>query len=121
MKIFIITGSLFMALTVLTGAFGAHSLKHKLSMENMKIFEKGAQYQAYHSIGLVLIGLLGYFSPHHLLWYPALFFIFGMIFFSGSLYILVLSDIKWLGMVTPLGGISFVFGWITLAWIFFHN
>ncbi len=121
MKIFIVSGFLFMALTVVIGAFGAHNLKDKLSTDNMKIFEKGVQYQAYHSMGLVIIGLLGFNFPHHLLWLPALLFIFGIILFSGSLYILVLSNIKWLGMVTPLGGISFVLGWIFLGWAVFRN
>ncbi len=121
MKIFIVTGSLLMALTVLVGAFGAHSLKNSLSIESIKVFEKGVQYQAYHSLGLVIIGLLGFNFPHHLLLLPGLLFIFGIILFSGSLYILVLSNIKWFGIVTPLGGVSFVLGWIFLSWIIFHN
>ena len=121
MKIFIIIGSLLMAFTVLTGAFGAHTLKDKLSVDYMRTFEKGVQYQAYHSISLVLIGLLGYNFPHHLLWFSGLFFIFGIILFSGSLYILVMSNIKWLGMITPLGGISFILGWLVLAWVIYRN
>ena len=121
MKIFIVTGSLLMALTVLVGAFGALTLKNSLSMESMKTFEKGVQYQAYHSLGLLIVGLLGFNFSHHLLWLPGLLFIFGIIIFSGSLYILVLSNIKWFGMITPLGGISFVFGWLFLSWIIFRN
>ena len=85
MKTFIIIGSLFMALTVMTGAFGAHNLKEKLSMDYMKIFEKGVQYQAYHSMGLILLGLLGFNFPQHLLWFPALCFVSGIVLFSGSL------------------------------------
>ena len=121
MKIFIIIGSLMMALTVLVGAFGAHGLKNNFSMDSIKTFEKGVQYQAYHSLGLVIIGLLGFNFPHHLLWLPAVLFIFGIIFFSGSLYVLVLSNMKWLGMITPIGGVSFVLGWMLLGWIIFRN
>ena len=121
MKTFIIIGSLFMALTVMAGAIGAHNLKEKLSVDYMKIFEKGVQYQAYHSMGLILLGLLGFNFPQHLLWFPALCFVSGIVLFSGSLYVLSASNIKWLGMVTPIGGISFILGWISLAWVVFRN
>ena len=87
----------------------------------MKIFEKGVQYQEYHSMGLILLGLLGFNFPQHLLWFPALCFVSGIVLFSGSLYVLAISNIKWLGMVTPIGGISFILGWISLAWVIFRN
>ncbi|MDP6878398.1 MAG: DUF423 domain-containing protein [Candidatus Marinimicrobia bacterium] len=121
MKIFIVIGSLMMALTVMVGAFGAHGLKNNFSIDSIKTFEKGVQYQAYHSLGLIIIGLLGFNFPHHLLWIPAMLFIFGIILFSGSLYVLVLSNMKWFGVLTPFGGISFVLGWIVLSWIIFRN
>lgn len=121
MKIFIIGGSLLLALTVLSGAFGAHILKEKISIDYLRIYEKGIQYQAYHSIALILIGLLGYNFPHQFLWFPALCFILGIILFSGSLYLLAVSNIKWIGMLTPIGGLSFILGWIYLAWIVYRN
>ena len=121
MKIFIICGSLLLALTVLSGAFGAHILKEKISIDYLRIYEKGIQYQAYHSIALILIGLLGYNFPHQLLWFPALCFILGIILFSGSLYVLAVSNIKWLGMLTPIGEMSFILGWIYIAWIVYRN
>ena len=121
MKIFIVIGSLMIALTVMVGAFGAHGLKNNFSIDSIKTFEKGVQYQAYHSLGLIIIGLLGFNFPHHLLWIPAMLFIFGIILFSGSLYVLVLSNMKWFGVLTPFGGILFVLGWIVLSWIIFRN
>ena len=112
----IIAGSFFAALAVIFGAFGAHGLKSKVSPEDLIIFETGVRYQMYHALGLVLLGLLGMstsFSISHL---PALFFVIGIIIFSGTLYLIPLTGIRWLGAITPIGGIAFIAGWFMLIY-----
>lgn len=104
-----------MALAVLLGAFGAHALKTSLSPEMMQVYKTGVEYQFYHALGLLLIGLIGFqVNSKYIKWSGILIGI-GIILFSGSLYILSVSGIKWIGAITPIGGLSFVAGWIFLA------
>lgn len=111
----LLAGAIFMALAVLLGAFGAHALKKVLSPDMLAIYKTGVEYQFYHALGLLLIGVIGFHIRSKYLWWAGLFISIGIIIFSGSLYVLTLSGIKALGAITPIGGLSFVAGWIFLA------
>ncbi|MDA0986148.1 MAG: DUF423 domain-containing protein [Bacteroidetes bacterium] len=116
MKIFFISASLSMALSVIFGAFGAHALKEKLSPEMLLVFETAVRYQVYHSIGLFIVTFFIHLFPNANFNLVAWFFIFGILIFSGSLYILSITNIRWFGAITPVGGLFFIFGWLLLAW-----
>ena len=111
----LLAGAVFMALAVLLGAFGAHALKKVLSPDMLAIYKTGVEYQFYHALGLLLIGVIGFHIRSKYLRWAGLFTSIGIIIFSGSLYVLTLSGIKALGAITPIGGLSFVVGWIFLA------
>ena len=113
-KTILLTGGIFMALAVLLGAFGAHALKQSLSPEMLAVYKTGVEYQFYHALGLLLIGLVGFHIKSKYLSWAGLFITFGIILFSGSLYVLGLSGIKAIGAITPVGGLSFVAGWACL-------
>ena len=115
MKTWLIIGALLAGLSVLVGAFGAHGLKSRVTPLDLGIFETGVKYQMYHSLGLILIGIIGFFFRHDILTIPAILLFFGTIIFSGSLYLIVLTNLRWLGAVTPIGGIFLVLGWILLS------
>ena len=122
MKSLIVSGSIFAALSVLMGAFGAHILKTRLSFEYLAIFETAIRYQMYHSLGLVLMGVSGFHVPNKLIYLPSYFLIFGTVIFSGTLIILVLTDLKWLGALTPIGGLCLIIGWLLFAYnIYFRT
>lgn len=104
-----------MALGVLLGAFGAHALKSQLSPEMLQVYKTGVEYQFYHALGLLIIGLIGFHINSKWVSWSGILFIAGIILFSGSLYSLSISEIKILGAITPIGGLSFVAGWICLA------
>jgi uncharacterized membrane protein YgdD (TMEM256/DUF423 family) len=113
---FLITGALLAALAVVCGAFGAHFLKTKLTAEGLQIFETAVRYQFYHAFALLVGGILYATFPGKLLQWSGKLFIVGIILFSGSLYVLCgLSSMKWIGAVTPAGGLCFITGWILLA------
>lgn len=111
----LLAGAIFMALAVLLGAFGAHALKKVLAPDMLVIYKTGVEYQFYHALGLLLIGLIGFHIQSKYLRWSGLLISIGIIIFSGSLYVLTLSGIKALGAITPIGGLSFVAGWIFLA------
>ena len=111
----LLLGAVFMALAVLFGAFGAHALKKILSPEMLTIYHTGVEYQFYHALGLLAVGTIGLQYPSKWIRLSGIFLVAGIILFSGSLYVLSLSGIKVLGAITPIGGISFVIGWILLA------
>lgn len=104
------------ALSVAIGAFGAHTLKDLLEAnQRTETFTTAVTYQFYHSLALLIIGILMYKIPHRFLEYAAWSHIVGIVMFSGSLYILCLSaNTKW-GMITPIGGLLFITGWLLLA------
>ena len=110
----LLAGAAFMALAVLFGAFGAHALKTHLSPEMMQIYKTGVEYHFYHALGLLLIGLIGYQVDSKWLHWSGILLVAGIILFSGSLYALSVSGLKTLGAITPIGGLSFVAGWICL-------
>ena len=116
MKVWIIIGSLLAALSVLLGAFGAHGLKSRVSSTDLEIFETGVRYQMYHALGLILIGFIGFHFKQDILTVPAYLLLIGTFIFSCSLYILVLTNIRWFGAVTPVGGICLVLGWMVLSY-----
>jgi len=113
-KTILITASVVLALAVIIGAFGAHGLKSHLSSDSMQTYKIGVEYHFYHGLGLFLIGVLSILMPSSLLNWSAIFLFFGIILFSGSLYLLAVTGIKWLGAITPLGGLSFIAGWVLL-------
>ena len=115
MKTWIVFGSILTGLAILLGAFGAHALKSRISPDDLAIFETGIRYHICHSIGLILIGILGFYFPHNLIDIPAKLFLLGIFIFSGSLYLLVLTNTRWLGAITPIGGICYMIGWLLLA------
>ncbi len=117
MKHFIVIGAFAMALGVILGAFGAHGLKGKLEPSMLAAFHTGVEYQLYHSLGLMLVGLLLYQFPQARgLVTGGWLLLAGMVLFSGSLYGLALSGARWLGPVTPMGGLAFIMGWIWIGW-----
>lgn len=113
-KTILMTASVVLTLAVIIGAFGAHGLKSHLSNEMMQVYKTGVEYHFYHALGLLLIGALSVSIPSGLLNWSAIFLTLGIILFSGSLYIMAITGIKWLGAITPLGGLSFITGWIIL-------
>lgn len=117
----LITGAVFMALAVILGAFGAHALKKVLSPEMLTIYHTGVEYQFYHALGLLIIGLTGFHIQSKYLNWAGLLLTLGIIIFSGSLYLLTLSGIKAFGAITPLGGVSLIVGWIYFAVAFIKN
>ena len=112
----IIIGSVLAALAVSIGAFGAHGLKSKVSSEDLVIFESGVRYQMYHSLGLILIGILGFHFPSNIIQLPAALFIIGIIIFSGTLYLIPLTGLRWFGAITPIGGTALIAGGIALVY-----
>lgn len=101
---------------VALGAFAAHGLRDRLPADLLAVFQTGVQYQMYHALALFGVGLLGMqFADSALLRASGFMFIAGIVIFSGSLYILSLSGIRWLGAITPIGGMAFLVGWVLLA------
>jgi len=102
-------------LAVALGAFGAHGLRGSVDPSLLDVWQTAVQYQMYHALALLLIVLAGSLQPLRLLNWAAGLLIAGTLLFSGSLYALVLSGIKILGMVTPVGGVLFLLGWLVLS------
>jgi len=111
----LISGAIFMALSVLLGAFGAHALKTRLTPDMMQVYQIGVEYQFYHSLGLLFAGIIGFQVESKWVSRSAMFLGVGIILFSGSLYLIAFSGIKAIGAITPIGGLSFVAGWISMA------
>ncbi|MGB5637259.1 MAG: DUF423 domain-containing protein [Waterburya sp.] len=115
-RIFLAIASALAGISVVLGAFASHGLKDRLSDRALAIWETATRYQMYHALALILIALLISRLPNSTpLTVAGFAFIAGIFIFSGSLYALSLSGIKWLGAITPLGGIAFIIGWICLA------
>lgn len=105
-------------LAVAAGAFAAHGLKNILTPEYLNVFKTAADYQLIHGVGMVLIGSLSQRDANRCIYASALFMFIGIILFSGSLYTLALSNIRWLGIITPFGGVCFLIAWLTLGFNF---
>jgi len=108
-------GSILAAVTVLLGAFAAHGLRSRLSEYGFSVFETGVKYQFYHTIAIMIAALAYREANPKLVLNAARLFLVGIIVFSGSLYLLALNEgLKWLGAITPFGGVSFIAGWVML-------
>ncbi|MEP7257889.1 MAG: DUF423 domain-containing protein [Flavitalea sp.] len=115
------------ALAVILGAFGAHSLKNYLGTESISVFETGVRYQFYHSFALFITAFAAEKFPGKWISYAGNCFIAGIVLFSGSLYVLTLLKaadavgLKGVGILTPIGGLFFIAGWISLLMVFRHK
>jgi uncharacterized membrane protein YgdD (TMEM256/DUF423 family) len=115
-KLFVIIGAVGGFLSVALGAFGAHGLNDKITKHFMEIYQTAVQYQMYHSLALLLVGILAIqWQDSASLRWSGYLMIAGIVLFSGSLYVLSLTGIRWLGAITPLGGIAFLVAWFLLA------
>jgi len=114
MKIIMALGAVFAMTGVMLGAFAAHGLKQSVSPELLGVFQTGVQYQLYHALALLIISLFWQVMPSGYLKASASLMSVGIVLFSGSLYLLALTGMKWLGPITPIGGMCFIFGWLCL-------
>ena len=110
------TGAFAAGLGVLLGAFGAHGLKTRVDPEMLAIFETGVRYQMYHGLGLLALAWAIGRWPERRLAMAAWLLLAGTLVFSGSLYILVLTGLRWFGAITPIGGVALIAGWGLVAW-----
>ncbi|MBW3533776.1 MAG: DUF423 domain-containing protein [Gemmatimonadetes bacterium] len=115
-RTFVALGSLFGFLGVAAGAFGAHALRASLSAGDMTTFEIAVRYQLVHALALVAAAWVATRWPGGAATASGWLFALGIVVFSGSLYVLVLAGQRWMGAVTPLGGLAFLAGWLALAW-----
>jgi len=119
-KIFMITGTLLAGLAVALGAFGAHGLKRIVSPETVATYQTGVQYQMYHALALIIVGLIAEKMSSTAIHYAGFFFLAGIVLFSGSLYLIVSlhamnkSIPTGIGIITPFGGLFFIAGWVLL-------
>jgi len=110
-----VAGAVLAALAAAAGAFGAHALRNRLGAPELAIWETAARYQMYHALALLLTARLLTANPLRLLRVASWLFGTGIVLFSGSLYLLAVTGQRWLGAITPLGGIGFLAGWGCLA------
>jgi uncharacterized membrane protein YgdD (TMEM256/DUF423 family) len=120
-KNILLLGIVMAAMAVILGAFGAHGLKKMVTPEQLEVFKTGVQYQFYHAVGMILIALIAQHIEHGFIKRAAWMFFFGIVAFSGSLYLMTLFNalntegVKWIGAITPLGGVLFITGWVLLG------
>ncbi len=115
-RTFVTVGAVSALIAVAAGAFGAHALRERIAADLLDVFETAARYQMYHALALLAVGVLaGRSSGGSWIAAAGWLFVAGTILFSGSLYALALSGVRWLGAVTPLGGVAFLAGWAALA------
>ncbi len=115
-RLFIGLGSINAALAVVFGAFGAHALKARISPQMLEVYHTGAQYHFYHALGMLLVGVLAtQLQNSDALKLSGFLMLAGIVLFSGSLYLLAITGITWLGAITPLGGLAFIAAWVVLA------
>ena len=121
-KTFLLWASIFGGLAVALGAFGAHALADRLSAADLATFETAVRYQFYHALALLgVAAVLGRWPQSGAATWAGWRFVAGVVIFSGSLYVLVFSGLRWLGAVTPLGGVAMIAGWISLALAAWRN
>ncbi|KYG78939.1 DUF423 domain-containing protein [Roseivirga echinicomitans] len=115
-KTVLILAGIFGMLSVAIGAFGAHALESTLTANNrLDTFETGVKYQFYHTLALLVLGFLMINYQSNYFGYAAICFVAGIFIFSGSLYTLSLTNVTWLGAITPIGGLGFIMGWLFLV------
>ena len=115
-RVFLCLAAVSAALGIAAGAFGAHALKGRIGLEMGIVFETAVRYQMYHALGLMGVAWAWTRWPNPAVRAAGWLFIVGTVLFSGSLYLLSLTGIRWLGMITPVGGIALIAGWASLAW-----
>lgn len=116
MKVFIIIGAINAFLAVALGAFGAHGLADKLEPKYLDIWKTGVTYQMYHALGILAVGiLLGKVASSSLFSWSGWLMLIGIILFSGSLYVLSLTQINIIGIITPFGGVAFLTAWVLIV------
>ncbi len=108
-------GAIAAAIGVTLGAFGAHALKSRVAEDLLSIFEVGVRYHMYHALALLAVGWAAGRWPGNWVNASGWLFVIGILIFSGSLYLMALSGARWLGAITPIGGLCFILGWIALA------
>lgn len=114
---FVVSGAILGGVGVGLGAFGAHALRPMLeAAQRMETFETAVKYQFYHALALLVIGLLLSKTDNRLIQYSGYLMFWGTLVFSGSLYVLCFTGIRWLGAITPVGGVLMIAGWALLAW-----
>ena len=111
---------LLLATGIGLGAFGAHALENVLTPERLQTWETAVSYQMWNSLGVLAVVLAGNKYQVNVVWATRLLFT-GILVFSGSLYALCLTNISWLGAITPIGGVAFILGWILFAWEFISS
>ena len=109
------TGSILCGLGVILGAFGAHGLRERLTPEMLVVFETGVRYHLIHGLGLLAIAWAASRWPDTYVNIAGYLFVAGILIFSGSLYVLAITGIRWLGAITPIGGVCLIIGWGLLA------
>jgi uncharacterized membrane protein YgdD (TMEM256/DUF423 family) len=115
-KLFLVVGSIAALLAVAFGAFGAHALKTRIPPELMPVYRTGVEYHFYHALGLMLVGLAAVHLPESAYLRSAGWaMLAGIVLFSGSLYLLALTGLAWLGAITPFGGTAFIAAWALFA------
>lgn len=115
-RTFVVLAALSGCVGVALGAFGAHALRGSLEPRDLEIFETAVRYQLIHAVALLAVGILWTRWPVSTLTAAGWLMVAGTVVFCGSLYLLVLTDTRWLGAITPLGGVAFIAGWLALAW-----
>ena len=113
---FLVIGSILAGCGVAAGAFGAHALKEILDAPMLQVFETATRYVMYHAFGLCVVSWAIDRYPGQGLEKSAWLFLLGILLFSGSLYVVSLAGIRWVGAVTPIGGLAFMAGWALLGW-----
>jgi uncharacterized membrane protein YgdD (TMEM256/DUF423 family) len=117
-KTFLLLASIFGALAVALGAFGAHALESRLSADLLSTYEVGVRYHFYHALALLgVVAVISRWPEASAAVWAGWLFVIGILIFSGSLYILAFTGIRWLGAITPIGGVAFIAGWACLAWV----
>jgi uncharacterized membrane protein YgdD (TMEM256/DUF423 family) len=114
-RLFLILGSVSGLIAVAAGAFGAHTLRDRISADLLVTFETGVRYQMYHALALIAVAWAATRWTNSLTSVAGWLFVVGTLIFSGSLYALSLTGARWLGAITPLGGVAFLGGWLCLA------
>lgn len=114
-------GSLLMFTGVVLGAFGSHALKSKMSPHYIEVYKTAVTYHLIHALALFVVAWLITQTSDLRVEYAGLCFLVGIVLFSGSLYALSITEFKWLGMITPLGGVAFLAGWALLFLSKYHQ
>jgi uncharacterized membrane protein YgdD (TMEM256/DUF423 family) len=121
MRLFFILGAIAAGLAVALGAFGAHGLESRVTPERLDTFKTGVLYHMVHALALLAVGWALTQWPGGAVQWAGYLFLTGIVLFSGSLYLLVLTDTPLFGIITPFGGLAFIVGWGLLAWSVFRG